>query len=223
MHAFILTMLLVAGADFTVLPFNVSLACCAVAVLLDDAEPQSRIRLRPLAKTFGGALAVAYGVVFPILSLIGFVDMRLSHDYYAGGDARMRWYVKPHFAELFPADAKRFRLRPVPEGARPAPEGMVEAPIHHWVDRELGQGLIGEARIAETVKDALCRFGARSPDDVILRFYAPAEWATGNRVYREVNCDQTLGFWMRLGGLKTVVIGGDGPLYELEPSGDPTF
>lgn len=46
---------------------------------------------------------------------------------------------------------------------------------------------------------------------------------TGRRRYRDVNCNESLGFWLRLGGMATVVIGGDGEILVLEQDRNPTF
>jgi hypothetical protein len=87
----------------------------------------------------------------------------------------------------------------------------------------MGQSLVAEARIADRVKDELCKLVAEEPSDIIVRFYGSANAVTGARMYRDVDCSGSLGFWLRFGGLKTVVLGGSGHLEELDPHGAPTF
>jgi hypothetical protein len=222
MHAFILTMLLSASHDATVIPFNLALALCAVAVLVDSNDPEPRVRLRELGRTSGGRVALAYGVIVPALSLIGLADMYYSHAYYAGTEGRMRWYAKPEVFARFPMLANRkLKVPQVPPGAKPIPEGMYELPMHNGFAHFLGQAVVGEARIADAVKAQVCAFAASTPDAVIARYYGPAHPITGERRYRDARCGERLGFWLRFGGFATVVIGGDGPIETLEQHGAP--
>jgi hypothetical protein len=229
-HAFIITMLLLADHDLAVIAFNLGLAVCVFVALFDSSEPDSRIPYRRLSQTFGGKLAIAHAIVVPVLALIGLVDMFAAHTYYSGCEGRMRWYATSAAVDRlleadWPPEARQFlegRARKFPPGARPVRAGMYDVPLHYWYDDQLGQGQIGEARIADTLKDRLCAFAARSPDDIIVRYYGPAD-VTGNRRYRDVNCNESLGFWLRLGGIATVVIGGDGEIYKLDQGGNPSF
>lgn len=230
MHAFIITMLVLDDHDVPVIAFNLALAACAFATLIDNAGADFRIPFRRLVQAFGGKVAVAYAVVVPLLSLIGLTDMGLAHTYYSGCEARMRWYATEATIDRlleasWPPRAQRARVLRAPKfptGARPVRAGMYEVPLHYWFEYELRQGQIGEARVADTLKDRLCAFAARSPDDILVRFYGPAE-VTGKRRYRDVDCNGSLGFWLRLGGLATVVIGGDGEILELEQASNPSF
>jgi hypothetical protein len=230
MHGFIITILLLEAHDVPVIAFNLALAGCAFAALMDNPAAGFRIPYRGLVQTFGGKVAIAYAVVVPLVSLIGLADMSSAHAYYAGSEAKMRWYATEATIDRlleasWPPRAQRARVLRAPKfpaGARPVRAGMYEVPLHYWFEYELQQGQIGEARIADTLKDRLCTFAARSPDDIIARFYGPAE-VTGRRRYRDVNCNESLGFWLRLGGLATVVLGGDGEILELEQASNPSF
>jgi hypothetical protein len=230
MHAFIVTMLILDDHDLPVLAFNLALASCAFAAIFDNAATDFKIPYQRLFQTFGGKVAIAHAVIIPLLSLIGLADAFLAHAYYAGSESRMRWYATEDTIDrLLEADwpprtqrARVLRAPKFPAGARPVRAGMYEVPLHYWFNNELGQGQIGEARIADTLKDQLCAFAAHSPDDIITRFYGPAD-LTGRRRYRDVNCNGSLGFWLRLGGIATVVIGGDGEILELEQQSNPSF
>ncbi|HEY4181363.1 MAG TPA: HTTM domain-containing protein [Kofleriaceae bacterium] len=228
MHAFILTMLLIGGEDWAVLPFNGGLAALAVASLLDRADPQAVAK--PSFRMWGGRLSLLYGIVLPLLSLIGLADLYF-HGYYAGNEARIRWFASPAAAERLLAipwppaslvDGK-LRLPRIAPGMRSVGDGqMLNVPFHALVET-MGQGVMGEARIADRVKERLCEFAAREPDDIVVRFFGVADPITGDRMYRDANCAETLGFWLRLGGFSTIVIGGDEPVYRFEQHGNPTF
>jgi hypothetical protein len=230
MHVFIGSMLLSADHDLTVVPFNLGLALCAVVALLD----RTTAKLTELARAPSGAIAIGYAVIVPVLALLGFADMYTGgHAYYSGAEARMRWYAseaaQQRLNALVDEDAVRpeggalFKPARVPPGARPLPAGMKEIRIHPWYDVVLRQGAPGEARVAESIKRQLCALAATSPDDIVLRFYGNPNLWTGTRLYRDVNCDGTVGFWPKFAGLAPTVWGGTGEVYTLDQREDPEF
>ncbi|HEY4055608.1 MAG TPA: HTTM domain-containing protein [Kofleriaceae bacterium] len=230
MHAFILTMLLCASHDLTVVPFNGGLAVLAFATLCDDADPVSMAR--PARGTAGGRLAIAYGIVIPVLGTIGFADAYLAHAVYAGSESRIRWFASPAAAERLTKIAwpdgvlvdGQLPAGKVLPGMVPAGNGhMFSVPFHTLVTDRFAQGLMGEARIADRVKDRLCEYAAKEPTDIVVRFIGPAHPISGDRSYRDANCNESLGFWLRFGGFKTVVLGGDEPVYVYEQHGKPRF
>lgn len=231
LHAFILTMLLLAVHDLTVIPFNLSLAISAFAVLCDPDERDDKPSLRSMRYTVGGKIALGYAIVVPVLSQIGVADAYLGHAYYSGAEGRMRWYLSAEARDRvvqfeWPKGATPEKICPpahVPAGARPVPEGMCEVKMQVWYNVKLGQALPGEARNAEAVKTWLCEVAAHSPTDVLVRYYGPAHLVTGDRLYQDADCDGTLGFWIRLGGLAPIVVGGDGETHRLEGNGKPVF
>ena len=226
MHAFIITMLLVASHDLTVIPFNLGLAVCAFSVLFDKDEADYSIRLRSAPR-----LALAYALIIPVFGLLGLADFYLAHSYYAGSESRMRWYASEAAIERLlktdwiPEERRALLAQPpeFPPGVHPAPSGMREVPLHDSYYLATGQGQIGEARIADRIKERLCDELARSPDDVMVRFFGRANPITGDRSYRDVNCAGSLGFWMYFGGFTTVVIGGSGDVHELVQRGPAFF
>jgi hypothetical protein len=98
MHAFILVMLLSVSVDFTVVPFNVSLTVLGFGVLFDRDERDATLSIQP-ARTASGKVAILFGVIAPLLSLIGLLDMYQSHAYYAGSEPRVRWFASPAATE----------------------------------------------------------------------------------------------------------------------------
>ena len=79
MHAFILTMLVLAGYDITVLPFNILLVACVFAALFG---PQSDASPREIARSSGGKVALVFALVLPLLSMIGVADSNMSHAFW---------------------------------------------------------------------------------------------------------------------------------------------
>ena len=230
MHAFILVMLLSVGVDFTVVPFNVSLAVLSFSVLFDRDEPAAALSTQ-LVRTASGKVAILFGVVAPVLSLIGVLDMYQSHAYYAGSEPRVRWFASPAATERLRSAAwpgrmgqRMFRQdAPVPAGAKPLPPAMHEVPLAAWMQRAFGQDPVREPRVSAALKDQLCAFAAAAPDDIVVRYYGPAHPITGSRAYRDANCSESLGFWLRFGGWKPIVIGGDRLVETLDQSDDPRF
>jgi hypothetical protein len=183
MHAFILVMLLSVSVDFTVVPFNVSLTVLGFGVLFDRDERDATLSIQP-ARTASGKVAILFGVIAPLLSLIGLLDMYQSHAYYAGSEPRVRWFASPAATERLRTAAWPGRI-----GQRMFRQDA-SVPVGAWVEREFGQDPVREPSVSAALKDQLCAFAAAAPDDIVVRYYGPAHPITGSRAYRDANCDE---------------------------------
>lgn len=166
MHAVILVMLVIAGENSVVWPWNIALAALALTLF----SSSDAVRPHKLVALVAGVL--------PVLSLMGLWDAYLSGALYSGNTIQSVILVTPESVSRFP--------RVVQENTwLQSPPYFVD--INRWSFDELNVPAYPAERVMKAVGREACE-NYIPPDQATLRILGRPDWRTGTRSASDYQC-----------------------------------